>query len=81
MRRFMKMITVVGSVDEHHRLQAQVPEEVPSGPVQLVVLVPAEDDAGIRWTQGLATEWADDLADSRQDIYTLEDGKPVDGPR
>src|SRR5437867_12157323 len=77
MRRFMKTITVVGSVDEHHRLQAQVLEEVPSGPVHLEVLVSAEDEAGIRWTMGLASVWDDHLAGARRGIVTLDAGKDV----
>jgi hypothetical protein len=77
----MKVIKLFGNVDEQHRLRAEVPASVPSGPVQLAVLLPEEDDAGAAWSSGAASEWADDLADSRQDIYTLEDGKPVDGPR
>jgi hypothetical protein len=77
----MKAIKVLGNVDEHHRLQAEVPEGVPAGTVQLVLLLPAEDDAGAAWSSGLSAEWADDLADSQQDIYSLEDGKPVDAAR
>jgi hypothetical protein len=77
----MKIIKLFGNIDEHHRLQAQMPQEVPSGPVQLIILAPAEDDASTVWTEGLVAEWPGELADSRQDVYTLEDGKPVDGPR
>ena len=40
-----------------------------------------EDDAGIAWAQGVAREWADELRDSRQDIYTLEEGRSVDALR
>ena len=40
-----------------------------------------EDDAGACWERGVATEWAEDLADSRQDLYTSDDGEPVErGP-
>ena len=42
---------------------------------------PDEDDAGIAWADGVAKEWADELGDLRQDIYTLEDGQPFDAPR
>ena len=35
------------------------------------------DDAGREWERGVATEWADDLQDAQQDIYTLEDGEPL----
>ncbi|MBZ5632863.1 MAG: hypothetical protein LAO55_07005 [Acidobacteriia bacterium] len=77
----MKAIELVGDIDEQHRLRAQVPAEVPSGPVRLIVLLPDEDEGGIAWQQGIAREWSDELRDSRQDIYTLEDGQSVNAPR
>ncbi len=77
----MKAIELFGNVDDQHRLQAQVPEGVPAGPVRVVVYLPEEDDAGATWSRGLAAEWVDDLSDPQQDIYTLEDGQPVNAPR
>ena len=77
----MKAIELVGDIDDQHRLQARVPEELPAGPVHLIVLLPDEDDAGTAWERGTAGEWVDELRDSRQDIYTLEDGQPVNAPR
>ena len=77
----MKAIELVGDIDEQHRLRADVPKDLPVGPVRLIVLLPDEDEAGIAWAQGVAKEWADDLADTRQDIYTLQDGQPVNEPR
>jgi hypothetical protein len=77
----MKAIELIGQVDEDHRLQAQVPEGLPAGPVRLIVLLPEDDDAGLIWTQGIAREWAAELEDRRQDIYTLEDGQPANAPR
>jgi len=77
----MKAIELTGDIDEQHRLQAHVPEELPIGPVRLIVLLPEEDDAGGAWGQGIAKAWADELRDSRQDIYTLDDGQPVNAPR
>ena len=77
----MKAIELVGDIDDHHRLKAQVPDELPAGPVRLIVFVPEEDDAGSAWTRGIAREWADELQDPRQDIYTLEDGQPVNAAR
>lgn len=73
----MKAIELVGDIDDQHRLNAQVPEELPVGPVRLIVFLPEEDAAGSAWTRGIAREWADELADSREDIYTLDDGQPV----
>jgi hypothetical protein len=77
----MKAIELVGDIDEHHRLRAQVPQDLPAGPVRLIVLLPEEDEAGVAWALGLTREWADELRDPRQDIYTLEDGQPVDAAR
>ena len=77
----MKAIGLIGHVDEEHRLQAQVPEGLPAGPVRLIVLLPEDDDTGLAWTQGITREWADELRDSRQDIYTLEDGQTANAPR
>ena len=77
----MKAIELVGDIDEQHRLHAQVPEEVPAGPVRLIVLLPEEDESGGAWAHGVAKQWADELADTRQDIYTLQDGQPVNEPR
>jgi hypothetical protein len=73
----MKAIELIGDIDDQHRLQARVPQDVPAGPVRLIVLLPEEDDAGFGWEHGIANHWADDLRDARQDIYTLEDGQPV----
>jgi hypothetical protein len=77
----MKAIEVTGDIDDQHRLQARVPEELPAGPVRLIVLLPDEAEGGGAWAQGVAKEWADELSDSRQDIYTLEDGQSVHAPR
>jgi hypothetical protein len=77
----IKSIEVVGAIDERHRLRAQVPAEIPAGPVRLIVLLPDEDDAGAAWAKGVETEWSDELRDSSQDIYTLEDGQAVNAPR
>ena len=77
----MKAIELMGDIDEQHRLQAQVPEQFPAGPVRLIVLLPDEDDGGVAWTHGVAKEWAEELRDSRQDIYSIEDGQPVNAPR
>lgn len=76
----MTTIRVIGQVDEGHRLTATVPEGVPAGQVVVVVVVsdrPA-DDADSQWLEGVAREWHADLADVRQDIYDLADGKPAD---
>jgi hypothetical protein len=77
----MKAIELIGDIDDQHRLQAQVPAEVPAGPVRLIVLLPDEDDAGSAWAWGVDKEWPDELNDVRQDVYTLADGQAVNAPR
>ena len=77
----MRAIEIIGEIGEQNRLRASVPGEFPSGPVRLIVLLSEEDEAGPAWSRGLAREWADELSDSRQDIYTLTDGQPVDAAR
>ena len=63
------------------RLRASVPEELPAGPVRLIVFLSEEDEAGAVWAHGAAREWADELRDSRQDLYTLADGQRIDAAR
>lgn len=77
----MKTVKVLATVDEQRRLSAEVPASVPPGPVEILVVVPTgdEDEAGAAWAEGIAREWAAELNDPREDVYTLEDGEPVDG--
>ena len=77
----MKAIELVGDIDNQHRLLAQVPKELPAGQVRLIVLLPEEDEAGGVWAHGVGREWSVELEDRRQDIYTLEDGQPVNAAR
>ncbi len=77
----MKAIELIGDIDEQHRLRANVPEELPAGPVRLIVLLTDEDEAGTIWGHGVSKEWAGELSDSRQDLYTLGDGQPIDAAR
>jgi hypothetical protein len=62
------------------RLFSTVPQDLPPGPVRLIVLVPDEDQTGTHWSAGVAREWLTGLTDSSQDIYTMDDGLPVNAP-
>jgi hypothetical protein len=74
----MNTFRINGHVDANHQLVARVPESIPVGPVTvLLVHNSQEDDAGDEWMAGVAHQWADDLSDQRQDIYTRADGEPV----
>ena len=77
----MKTIELIGAIDEQHRLHAEVPAEIPVGQVRVILFVPGEDEAGGHWAHGLASEWAAELSDPREDIYTLDDGQPVNATR
>jgi hypothetical protein len=58
-----------------------VPEGFPVGSVRVIVLMPEEDEAGLTWAGGISAEWSAELGDPNQDIYTLDDGQPVNEPR
>jgi hypothetical protein len=73
----MKAIELIGAIDKEHRLRAQVPQDLAAGPVRLIVLLPEEDEAGSAWAACIAREWSPELKDTREDLYTLEDGQPV----
>ena len=78
----MEVIEIAGEIDGQHQLSAGLPSDYPAGPVRLVVFPPDfpvahKDSAGISWETGIAVEWYDELCDSRQDVYTMEDGHPV----
>jgi hypothetical protein len=77
----MKTIEVMGHVDEQHRLSGSVPPDIEPGPVrvQLMIESPADESelAGPTWEQAIAADWSEDWLDPREDIYTLQDGKPV----
>jgi hypothetical protein len=77
----VKAIELLGDIDDQRKLRADVPDGVPAGQVRVIILFPDEDEAGARWAEGVAREWAEDLTDPRQDIYTWEDGQPVNAPR
>lgn len=77
----MSTLFINGHVDEHHRLSADVPDSIRPGPVTIaIVAAPQEDETGDAWMAGVAREWADELSDPRQDLYTLADGEPVSDP-
>lgn len=74
--KIMPMIHLTAQIDEQHQLRAVVPEGIPPGQVQIILLVD-EDEAGAAWMEGIAREWEAELRDPCEDIYTLEDGAPV----
>ena len=84
----MRALEFVAEVDDQHRLHLELPD-TPQGPVRVLVLLPdipqeapeAEGEADAVWMRALAHEWREELLDPREDIYTLEDGEPIDAAR
>jgi hypothetical protein len=77
----MKAVELQGEIDEQHRLHADVPRGVPAGSVRVIVLISEEDEGRPAWAAGVSSEWSSELNDPAQDIYTLNDGQPIDAPR
>jgi len=77
----MKAFEFQGEIDDQHRLHADVPPSLPAGTVRVIVLIAEEDEGGAAWEAGVSSEWSAELNDPAQDIYTLNDGQPIDAPR
>lgn len=78
----MKTIELIANVDEQHRLSVEVPTDVKPGPVKIVLALPTDTEEEEGWWQEAISEiWAADWSDPAEDIYTLEDGKPIDESR
>ncbi len=77
----MKAVELRGEIDGKHRLHADVPQSVPAGLVRVIVLISEEDEGGPVWAAGVSSEWSTELNDPAQEIYTLNDGQPIDAPR
>jgi hypothetical protein len=77
----MNTIELIGHVDEQHQLHVELPADVKPGPVRVTVQpVTAGGEEG-DWRALINESWAKDWSDPREDIYTLEDGKPSHEPR
>jgi hypothetical protein len=69
-----------GVVDDQHRLNALVPDEIAPGPVKIIIEIPPGEEDERAWARAIGRIWEADWSDPREDIYSLEDGEPVDGP-
>jgi len=85
MNTLIKAIEATGSIDETGQLRLDAPLPI-HGPSRVrVILLPPEDieydDSEIseaEWLRWVSASLADYLNDPEEDIYTLEDGKPLD---
>ena len=80
MEKTMTAIEMSGTIDEHRNLKLD--DLFPlSGPnrVRVIVMYPEDDLDEIVWQKAVSSNPAFDfLKDSREDIYTLNDGIPFD---
>ena len=77
----MKAIEVTATVDEQGQLHLDQPLKVTkSGRVRALLLFPEDDEIDeIEWLKAAASNPVFAfLHDPEEDIYTLEDGKPLD---
>jgi hypothetical protein len=77
----MNPIEVIGHVDDQHQLHVTLPAEVGPGLVKITVQSVTQEDEEGDWRALINQSWARDWSDPREDIYTLEDGKPNHEPR
>ncbi len=79
----MKTIRIRGVVDENHQFRASLPPSLPPGPVDVMVVVPADTELhrSVDWMSQVANGWKAELSDTEEEIYTYTDGEPVDGTR
>ncbi|MGA3324280.1 MAG: hypothetical protein ABSF45_07390 [Terriglobia bacterium] len=77
----LKAVELQGEIDDKRRLHAEVPQSVPAGSVRVIVFIPDEDEGGPPWAAGVSSECSAELNDPAQDIYTLNDGQPLDAAR
>ena len=75
----MQAIHLAGRIDEDRKLVLE--EEIPiTGPrkVDILILLPDDDDESGWLKAGARNPTFGFLHDSREDIYTTQDGKPFD---
>ena len=80
----MKAIELFAEVDDTRLLQFSLPMSVLPGKVRVLILTTdseIDDEVYGAWMNGVSHEWAEELSDIRQDIYSLDDGEPVHAVR
>ncbi len=75
----MEKIELAGTIDPARGLSVDLPPNVKPGPVKVTVEWIDEDDQA--WSKWVSDIWSSDWSDPREDIYSLEDGKPIHEPR
>lgn len=72
----IETLSLIGRVDEHHHLTAEVPDTVAPGPVKVLVILCTDDElSAAQWSSNVGRMWALDWDDPREAVYTLEGGE------
>ncbi len=75
------MYELIAEVSDDRTVQIKIPESIHTKRARIIILPVEPEEDPAEWMRAIAREWQDELADERQDIYTLEDGEPVDATR
>lgn len=73
-----ELITEIGA---DRKVQITLPESIQTPCARIIILPMEPEEDPMQWSRAIGREWYDELADERQDIYTLEDGEPLDAKR
>lgn len=77
----MSAYETTATVDVNHHVEFDLPPTVKQGRVRALVLAPDIDEADENWGRVVANAWSAELADPREDLYSLSDGTPDDETR
>ena len=76
----MRAIEAFCEIDQEGRLHLQVPSGMEGQKVKVIILIPESEELEENlWLKEVGrSESFDFLRDEEEDVYTVEDGKPVD---
>lgn len=75
------MYELITEVSDDRTVQITIPETIRTKRARIIILPMEPEEEAREWMHAIAREWQDELSDERQDIYTIEDGEPVDATR
>jgi len=75
----VKALEATATIDQHGQIKLDKPLQMRNQQVKVIILVPEEEDLeDTFWLEGVAaSESFDFLAEPEEDIYTIQDGKPL----
>ena len=78
----IESVSVIGTVDERHRLTADLPTSVPPGSAKTVIVIASDEElSAAQWSASVGRMWALDWDDPREPNYDVETAEPADGAR